>query len=223
MRRSAIKCIVVAGLVFASNRVASANLFTNADFEGMTYVQGGTNDVLPMGWTNSQSSNNSKLNVYASGTGPGLSESGSYYMAFQASPTDTSQDCLNQDVGGTQANKQYILSFWVAMTANSQSQFGMTVEWDSGGSQDTTLGSGLFFDHPTSSSAVPYTFESFTETASSSTTSIYFHGADATGAIMLDNVSLTLAPEPRWLAAPMLGLLALLRRPRGNRAKCLQS
>ena len=57
------------------------------------------------------------------------------------------------------------------------------------------MGTTAFYYHPTNSPSVPYTFFSFTETASSSSTSVYFHGADATGAVLLDNVSVTTGVE----------------------------
>jgi len=191
------KYILVAALFIGYIQPASANLFTNGDFEGGTYVQtfGITTDTLPTGWTNSPPTSMSNLDVFATGSGPGSAQSGTHYIAFQSAVTDGTQDCLNQVIS-TVPGQKYTVSFWVAMTSSSGSQFGLGPEWDSGGANDTTMGTSAFYYHPTNSPAEPYTFFSFTETASSSSTSIYFHGADATGAVLLDNVSVVVAPEP---------------------------
>ena len=65
---------------------ASANLFTNGDFEGGTYQQvlGSITNNLPNGWTNAPPSALSNLNVFANGTGPGVAQSGTNYVAFQS-------------------------------------------------------------------------------------------------------------------------------------------
>jgi hypothetical protein len=174
---------------------------------------------MPTGWTNSPPTAMSNLNVFANGSGPGSAESGTHYIAFQSAELDGTQDCLNQIIP-TVANQQYTVTFWVAMTASSGTQFGLSPEWDSGGAHDTNMGTTAFYYHPTNATAKAYTFFSFTETASSSSTSLYFHGADATGAVLLDNVSVTLAPEPASLASvSLVGFLALLRRRRGSRQR----
>jgi len=210
------RCVLIAGLLIVSSRAASASLVTNGDFEGGTYSQtfGTSTDTLPNGWTNSPPTSMSNLNVFANGSGPGSAESGTHYMAFQSAVTDGTQDCLNQIIS-TVPNQKYTISFWVGMTASSGSQFGLSPEWDSGGANDTTMGTAAFYYHPTNSPSVPYTFFSFTETASGSSTSVYFHGADATGAVLLDNVSITAVPEPGpWAWAPLLALPWMLRRKR---------
>jgi hypothetical protein len=206
-----ISMSLLAAMIFwsASSR-AAASVVTNGDFEGATYSQafGSSTDVLPNGWTNSPPTAMSNLNVFANGSGPGLAESGTHYVAFQSAETDGSQDCLNQVIS-TVANQKYTVSFWVSMTSSPGSQFGLSPEWDSGGANDTTMGTSAFYYHPNNSPAVPYTFFSFTETASSSSTSVYFHGADGSGAVLLDNVSITAVPEPGSLALCAFGSLSL--------------
>jgi hypothetical protein len=191
------RCVLIAVLFFLSDQAGSARQITNGDFEGGTYTQsfGGVTDILPNGWTNSPPTNMSNLNVFANGNGPGSAQSGTHYIAFQSAVTDGTQDCLNQ-ILSTIPNQRYTISFWVAMTASAGSQYGLGPEWDSGGANDTIMGTSAFYFHPTNSPSVPYTFFSFTETASSSSTSVFFHGADATGAVLLDNVTFAPVPEP---------------------------
>ena len=194
--RFVAKAFLAGMLCWWANTASASNLFVDGDFEGTTYTQvfGTSTDVLPNGWTNSPPTSMSKLNVFANGSGPGSAESGTHYIAFQSAVTDGTQDCLNQVIS-TVPNQKYTVSFWVAMTASSGSQFGLGPEWDSGGANDTMMGTTAFYYHPTNSQAVAYKLFSFTETASSSSTSIYFHGADATGAVLLDNVSVSNAAK----------------------------
>jgi PEP-CTERM motif len=192
------KAFLAGMLCWWANTASASNLFVNGDFEGGTYAQvfGSSTDILPNGWTNSPPTNSSNLNVFANGSGPSSAESGTHYIAFQSAVTDGTQDCLNQVIS-TVPNQKYTVSFWVAMTASSGSQYGLGPEWDSGGANDTVMGTNAFYYHPTNSPSVAYKLFSFTETASSSSTSIYFHGADATGAVLLDNVSVSNA-EKSW-------------------------
>jgi hypothetical protein len=216
MQSRFVAMAVLAGMLcWWANLASASNLFVNGDFEGGTYPQnlGYTTDNLPNGWTNAESNNGSNLDVFSNGSGPGSAESGTHYVAFQSTATDGSQDCLNQVVVGTVPGQKYTVSFWVAMTPSSGSQFGLSPEWDSGGAHDTTMGSNAdFYFHPTNSPGAPYTQFSFVETASSTSTSIFFHGADATGAVLLDNVSVTplsATPEPSSLVLCSLAAVGL--------------
>ena len=195
-----IRCVLIAALFLGYGHAAWARQIVNGDFEGGTYSQtfGSSTDTLPNGWSNSPPTNSSNLNVFANGSGPGSAQSGTHYLAFQSAVTDGTQDCLNQTFS-TIPGHQYTMTFWVAMTASPLAQYGLGPEWDSGGANDTIMGIGAFYNHPTNSPAVPYTFFSFTETASQSSTLVYFHGADATGAVLLDNVTFTPVPEPTSL------------------------
>lgn len=211
------RCLLIVGLLGLFCCAAlGAPLFVNGDFEGGTYNQtfGTATDTLPNSWTNSPPTNGSNLNVFANGSGPGTAQSGTHYVAFHAAPTDGTQDCLNQVIS-TVAGQQYTISFWVSMTASSGSQFGLSPEWDAGGANDTTMGTTAFYYHPVNSGAVPWTQFTFTETASSTSTSVYFHGADATGNVLLDNVTASASPEPGTLALIIpIGLCGLLARRR---------
>lgn len=213
MPKHSFRCVLLlAALLLVCTRPAWANLFVNGDFESGTYSAtfGSSTDALPNGWTNSPPDAMSNLNVFANGSGPGSAESGAHYVAFQSAELDGSQDCLNQVIT-TVPNQKYVVSFWVAMTSSPGSNvFGLSPEWDAGGADDTTMGTSAFYYHPVNSPAVPYTFFSFTETASSSSTSIYFHGADPSGAVLLDNVSVVPVPEPAALSLLALAGAALL-------------
>ena len=202
-----IRCVLIAALFLGYGHAAWARQIVNGDFEGGTYSQtfGSSTDTLPNGWSNSPPTNSSNLNVFANGSGPGSAQSGTHYLAFQSAVTDGTQDCLNQTFS-TIPGHQYTMTFWVAMTASPGSQYGLGPEWDSGGANDTIMGSNAFYYHPTDSPAVSYTFFSFTETASLNSTLVYFHGADATGAVLLDNVTFTPVPEPTSLV--LVGLTA---------------
>jgi hypothetical protein len=211
-----IRCVLIGMLIVVSGRVAQADLITNGDFEGGTYTQsfGNYTDMLPNGWSNSPPTSMSNVNAFADGSGPGSAESGTHYVAYQSAEADGSQDCLFQ-ILNTIANQQYAISFWVAMTASPGSQFGLSPQWDALGANDTIMGTTAFYYHPTNSAAVAYTFFSFVETASSSSTYLIFHGADATGAVLLDNVSVNAVPEPGSLALALpVALLWTLSRIR---------
>jgi len=210
--RASTRHVLLAGLFILSSRVFADSLVTNGDFESGSYSQtfGTSTDNLPNGWSNSPPTNLSKVNVFANGSGPGSAQSGTHYLAFQSAVTDGTQDCLFA-VLNTVPNQKYTVSFWVAMTASSGAQFGLGPEWDAGGANNTTLGTTAFYYHPINSPAVPYTFFSFTVTASSSSTVFYLHGADATGAVLVDNVSVTpvAAPVPKQVPLPAWAILAI--------------
>ena len=214
-RRATQRALIIAGLVILSSRTASAALLSNGDFEGGTFTQtfGTATDNLPNGWANLPPTNLSKVNVFANGSGPGFAQSGTHYLAFQSAVTDGTQDCLFEIIN-TVPNQQYTVSFSVAMTASPGAQFGLSPEWDAGTPNATTLGTNAFYFHPTNSQAVQYTFFSFTETASSTSTTFFLHGADATGAVLVDNVSIAPVPIPAaiWLLGSALGGLGFTRR-----------
>src|SRR5260221_141934 len=146
--RLVAKAFLAAMLCWWANMASANNLFVNGDFEGGTYAQvfGTSTDILPNGWTNSPPTSSSKLNVFANGTGPGSSESGTHYIAFQSAVTDGTQDCLNKVISPV-PNGKYTVSFWGAMTASSGSQYGLGPEWDSGGANDTVMGTNAFYSH----------------------------------------------------------------------------
>src|SRR5262249_54452582 len=60
--------------------------------------------------------------------------------------------------------------------------------WDENTSNQQTM-SNAFYIAPSNTGSVNYQFFSFTETASTNKTRLDFHGIDANGSILLDNVS----------------------------------
>src|SRR5262249_5986674 len=66
---------------------------------------------------------------------------------------------------------------------------GLDPVWDENTPNQQTM-SNAFYTTPNNTGPVNYQFFSFTETASTNTTRIDFHGIDASGSILLDNVSM---------------------------------
>jgi len=91
-------------------------------------------------------------------------------------------------------------------------------EWDQGGTDDAFLRNSYYYPTSTTAGQVPYETFSFTEPASKSTTTFYFHGVDAYGgSILVDNVSVSPVPEPSTaglLALGCAGVCALRARRR---------
>jgi autotransporter-associated beta strand protein len=192
-------------LLLATGGLASAaNLVVNGSFEGSTYVDQNTGDLMPSGWTVGPPSpaTLSKLNVSsatnaATDLGP---QDGAYYMRFQSTANNGTRDCLLQDLHTT-AGQIYNVSFWVADTSTSVGNtVGLNPVWDENTANQSTMGASQFYYAPTNTSPVPYQFFSFTEVASTNLTRIDFHGIDANGSILVDNV--VVSPVPAlWKSA----------------------
>jgi hypothetical protein len=192
--------------LFAAESRAN-NIVVNGDFEGGTYSEYG--DAVPSGWWLSPVDDVSLSNCNVSGSVNALfdlgPESGTHYLAFAADETDGSQDCLYQDLP-TVAGQLYQITFWVALTSGSLGANAyLDPEWDQGGANDTFMRNSSYYGSSATNAPESYEMFSFDETASQSSTVLYFHGVDANGGtIMVDNVSVSPIPEPSaW------GLLAL--------------
>jgi len=118
-------------------------------------------------------------------------EDGTHYAAFRSRETDLSQDCLVQYFN-TIPGQQYTVSFWVAITAASVSNTRLLPQWDWQGAGQKDMKNDFYFA-PTNTGPVNYRKFTFTETASSNSTGLMFHGTDSNGAILLDNVVVTTA------------------------------
>jgi len=214
-----------------------SNLIVNGGFDGTTYneVFGGVTDVLPTGWMlmPPEVESQTDANVVASSVFPAFPDpdNGGFYFAFEAPAPGGGQDCLFQDVS-TVPGQSYILTFWAAITSASNSGLELYPEWDATGSNDMNLPINGFNTNNGESPAFPNSsihFEqfSFTETASLSTTRIFFHGEDTTGAILLDDVSLdSAAPEPGSFGLIAVGIclvgLGLVKRKQIDWARCVK-
>ena len=172
--------------------VFSNNILANGDYEAATLVDATTGDVLPFGWLVGppNPASLSKVNVSTATDsteflGP---ENGSQYIRFQSAANNGSRDCLYQDLN-TVAGQTYTVSFWVAITSTS---VGNTLElnpvWDENTSTQKSM-TNAFYTSPSNTAPIGYKHFVFTETASSSKTRIDFHGIDANGSILVDNVS----------------------------------
>jgi hypothetical protein len=205
---------------------ASAQL-VNGNFEGGSFIPSGfPQDTIPNGWTNGPPSSLSLINVTnatgAAPLGPRPGSTGSFYVRFQSPQTDSTRDCLFQDMT-TVAGQAYNVSFWVAITSTSVGNtLGLNPVWDENTPNQSTMGANQFYFTPTNTGPVNYQFFSFTETASTALTRIDFHGIDANGSILLDDVSVTPVPEPSGLALLCLTVTAgfcgwRFHRPRKGR------
>ena len=136
--------------------------------------------------------NNSDYGVAQSSAYPDVAQQGSFYAYFHGHPTDSSQDCLGQTVSLT-VGAQYTISYYLATD-------GTTL--GSGAAMYVVIGTSFGIDYsqdllltaylPNSSNALPYQKFTTTITATKPSEILSFHGFDATSAILLDNVSMTL-------------------------------
>lgn len=191
----------VLGLVLSlsgSPAQAQTNLVANGSFES-----GPAGELQFPSWgAIGPSSNFSNYGVAQSGVSPDVAEQGNYYAYFRGHPTDSSQDCLgttvNLKVGGLYHISYYLgtdgstLGTGAAMWVVIGTSFGIDLN------QDLML--TAFY--PNSSNSIPYQKFSTNYLATTASPILSFHGINATNglaatnAILLDNVSMTLAYPP---------------------------
>ena len=196
----AIKMISTAGLALgfsAGSVFAQQNLIVNGSFES-----GGAGIKHFPGWDAiGPADNNSDYGVAQSSVSPDVAEQGNFFAYFHGHPTDSSQDCLGQTVHLT-VGAQYTISYYLATD-------GPTL--GSGAAMYVVIGTSFGIDYsqdllltdyePNSSNALPYQKFTTTITATNASEILSFHGFDATSAILLDNVSMTLVvPSPPQLS-----------------------
>jgi hypothetical protein len=202
----------VVGLVVSLSAVgvhAETNLVANGSFEA---GPAGAGQFTAWGWLG-PADNFSNYGVAQSSTVPDMAEQGNYYAYFRGHPTDNSQDCLGTTVNlkvGALYNISYYLgtdgptlgtgaAMWVVIGTS----FGIDLN------QDVML--SAFY--PNSSQAIPYQKFSANYLASTASPILSFHGINATNgmaatnAILLDNVSMTLAYPPLSLSLSSPNLL----------------
>jgi len=195
---SRILLIIVAFFTFAET--VSAQVLVNGNFEGGTFIDPTTGDILPNGWALGPPSPStlSKVNIDSATNPPTFlgPENGTFYARFQSPANNGTRDCLLQDLH-TITGQRYTVSFWVAITSTSVGNVsGLDPEWDENTPNQSTMGASQFYFAPTNTSPVNYQHFTFVETASTNLTRIDFHGIDANGSILLDNISVTAVPEP---------------------------
>ncbi len=191
----------VVGLVVALSAAganAQTNLVANGGFE-----QGPAGEGKFSAWGSiGPASNFSNYGVAQSSTYPDVAQQGNYFAYFRGHPTDTSQDCLgttvNLKVGGLYRISYYLgtdgttLGTGAAMWVVIGTSFGIDLN------QDVML--TAFY--PNSSNAIPFQKFSTDYLATTASPILSFHGINATNGmtnatgILLDNVSMTLAPLP---------------------------
>jgi hypothetical protein len=208
--------VIAATLTLVLAVSAASAQVVNGDFEAGSFAYGnGTPSTVPNGWQLGPPGSPGPSNMtVGSGFGPLTNQgpqSGSHYMIFQ-SPATSGYDCLYQDLNTT-AGLQYQVSFYVAIAPGTAGGTppGLHPVWDENTANSTILGPSNSYYNPASTLSSAYQFYSFSTVASTSLTRLDFHGIDATGAIFLDNVSVTPVPEPSSLVLVAACMVAALR------------
>src|SRR5215471_7091050 len=191
----------VVGLIFylspAGTR-AQTNLVANGSFEAGPAGQGQFTD---WGWLG-PADNFSNYGVAQSSTYPDVAEEGNYYAYFRGHPTDNSQDCLGMTVH-LRVGALYNISYYLG-TDGSTLNTGAAMWVVIGTSFGIDLSQDIMLTafYPNSSTAIPYQKFSTNYLATTASPILSFHGINATNgvattnAILLDNVSMTLAYPP---------------------------
>jgi hypothetical protein len=199
IKRLSVAAVLAAGTMLSLSAPASANLVTNGNFDADSPDSG----VAPLGWTLVLAPSGSDFFV---GSGPGF---GPFSPPNSANfgATGGFDDVLSQ-VLSTTPGQAYTISFELAHdSTNNVNDFSANF----GTNQILSL---------TNTAEFAYTLYSFTDTATSSSTTISFAGRENPAWYDLDNVDVEVAtavPEPGSLAvfgAALFGLGMLSWRRR---------
>ena len=146
--------------------------------------------------------NYSDYGVARSSASPDVAQQGSYYAYFRGHPTDHSQDCLGTTVN-LKPGALYNISYYLGTDGpTSASGAAMWVVIGTSFGIDLSQDVMLTAFYPDSSNAIPYQKFSANYLATTAKPILSFHGINATNrpvatsAILLDNVSMTLAYPP---------------------------
>jgi len=162
--------------------------------------------------------------VAPSGVPADVSHSGNYYAEF--GDTENCYESISQSIPTT-PGQSYVISFWVATDSDTNeppddNAGAINAATFSDADFQAYWNGGLLLDYaPVSEDATPYAQYTYTESATSSSTTLLFQGYDAPGFILLDDVSVTGAssvPEPATfpMGAAALALGLLYRKLRGH-------
>jgi hypothetical protein len=224
MKARIIAFFILSLLCFAANATAE-NLVVNGSFSNQTYYclpdsngdcntvsgPGAGVDTVADGWYLLPPSSGSDFAVENS---PYTGQGSNYYAAFMSASGATDQDCF-LTILNTTPMQQYTVSFSVEITSPSVSNTSLFPQWQWNEAGATPMTETQYYS-PAAGTDFGWTSFSFTETALTASTNLMFHGTDANGAILLDNVSVTEAsstPEPLsiWMMAIGSVLLGSLR------------
>ena len=229
--------------LFAASAAADS-LVPNGNFDGGTYT-GANGDIVANDWILDPMDDVSLSDFDIEST-PGVGQGGNPdYAAFMSSSVPipaadygTPNTAADEDNFGqmdcfyttlsTVIGQQYIVSFWVNIIGsidNNQTSLDPVWNWAAGDNSAYMLPTGAqpnYLD-PTTNQFTGWTQYTFTETATSTSTNLMFHGTDGGGAILLDNVVVTaqfVAPEPSSLLLISSGLVIVGLYRRRARKDC---
>jgi len=185
------KLALVALGVVCGSLAFGQELLTNPGFEANTFSTG----TAPTGWTVIESGG---ISDYFSATTPVYD--GAQSLALGAFGTPFEDDSFYQNIATT-VGQQYTFSLW------------MYGDGTPGEVTMTFAGTVLYQTEPTIGS---WTQQSFTVTATSTTSQVMIGGDNSPAYNYVDDASFqaVAAPEPASMAALGIGVLALIRRKR---------
>ena len=190
--------VVLVVNLFAVAANAQTNLVANGSFEK---GPAGMGQFTSWGWLG-PADNFSNYGVAQSSIYPDLAEQGNYYAYFRGHPTDSSQDCLGTTVS-LKVGALYNISYYLGTDGSTLGTgAAMWVVIGTSFGIDLTQDVMLTAFYANSSNALPYQKFSVNYLATTASPILSFHGINATNgtaatnAILLDNVSMTLAYPP---------------------------
>jgi hypothetical protein len=140
-----------------------------------------------------------------------LGGSGWFWYTYRREHTDAGENTQTLSQPLSTPAGEYQFSFWLINTSSN-----------TGNSFTASFGSDVVLNITGAFGHTDYMFEDFIVSATSGSTTISFVGSQSEGQWFVDDVSVTLVPEPAslaLLAAGLLGLAAVRRRCESRRAQ----